>query len=160
MMRAILTSLICYAPDCPNNRKKRGRYCSKHENRLYKWGKLEKLDSEDPWNRRGEKGGNWKGDKRGVPAAHQRLYIRYGKANKCENESCNQVKPKRYEWANLTGKYLDDRSDWAMLCSSCHKRYDYGSNPIVIDSKTMWQTTISRFCKKNINNYKDNMGIK
>ena len=54
---------------------------------------------------------------------HKRIWQKYGKADKCENLSC----PKKclyYEWANISGKYKEDRNDWKMMCCHCHKIYD------------------------------------
>jgi hypothetical protein len=57
---------------------------------------------------------------------HNWLSYHHGKANKCENESCESVNPKRYEWALLKGKdYAKDRNNYIMLCPSCHRIYDY-----------------------------------
>ena len=30
----------------------------------------------------------------------------------------------RYHWANVSGKYLRDISDWIQLCVKCHKQFD------------------------------------
>lgn len=59
-------------------------------------------------------------------AAHNWIRRHYGAASQCENPDC-QHKTTRYEWANKSGKYLRRRSDWVMLCRSCHRRYDYGN---------------------------------
>ena len=77
-----------------------------------------------------ENNSSWKGDKAGVDALHVRLQKERGKANKCE--VCNGLSgSKLFEWANLTGDYLD-MNDYKMMCRSCHKKYDlkrrkYGS---------------------------------
>lgn len=42
-------------------------------------------------------------------------------------EHCGTNKSKKFEWANITGQYLLDRSDWARLCCQCHRRYDVGT---------------------------------
>lgn len=55
---------------------------------------------------------------------HQRFTRTHGKASKCENRNCDYKNPKRYHWANISGKYLEDRSDWKELCVSCHRNYD------------------------------------
>jgi len=56
---------------------------------------------------------------------HNWLSYHHGKANKCENEKCKSVSPKRYEWALLKGKdYKKDRNNYIMLCPSCHRKYD------------------------------------
>ena len=80
----------------------------------------------------GNKRYNWKGDGVGYHALHAWLYRHFGKANKCENKDCKyprtgrrwMEKPKRYEWANLSGKYKRDRTDWIHLCPSCHRKFD------------------------------------
>lgn len=55
---------------------------------------------------------------------HYRISILYGKADKCENINCQNRNPKRYEWANISGNYLEDKKDWIKLCVTCHKRMD------------------------------------
>jgi hypothetical protein len=36
------------------------------------------------------------------------------------------LKPKSFQWANISKKYLRDFSDWMQLCASCHAKYDRG----------------------------------
>lgn len=77
---------------------------------------------------------NWKGDGVGYISLHQWIYRKYGKPNKCENKNCKYPRknsrgilmlfPKRYEWANVDGKYTRDRKSWLMLCPSCHRTMD------------------------------------
>lgn len=56
---------------------------------------------------------------------HNWLSYHHGKANKCENENCKSVSPKRFEWALLKGKdYEKNRNNYIMLCPSCHRKYD------------------------------------
>jgi hypothetical protein len=86
---------------------------------------------------RGRNNWNWKGDKVGYNALHTWVSREYGKPYKCEMEGCIYPRkdlhgkimkaPKRYEWANITGKYLRDRDDWMMMCPSCHLKYDRGN---------------------------------
>ena len=66
----------------------------------------------------------WKGDDVVYFGLHQWLYRNFGKANKCENDESHTSKV--FEWANLSGEYKRDRSDWKMLCQSCHRRKDAG----------------------------------
>lgn len=48
----------------------------------------------------------------------------YGKANKCENNSCKKISTK-YEWAKLKNKnHGYDRNNYVMLCVNCHRKYD------------------------------------
>ncbi len=52
----------------------------------------------------------------------------FGKAHYCEicgkNEP-NKNKKRTFSWANRSGKYLKERSDWIMTCYSCHKKMDF-----------------------------------
>ena len=66
----------------------------------------------------------WKGEKAGLIPKHLWIKRYYGKANKCENPDCKYKNPKRYEWANMSGKYLRVISDWKQLCPSCHRKMD------------------------------------
>lgn len=45
----------------------------------------------------------------------------FGTASKCER--CT-VPAKIYDWANVSGDYRRDRSDWIELCRSCHRKMD------------------------------------
>lgn len=56
---------------------------------------------------------------------HNWIAYHHGKASKCENDKCESVNPKRYEWALLKGmEYKRDRNNYIQLCSSCHRKYD------------------------------------
>lgn len=55
-------------------------------------------------------------------AVHHWIKKEYGKAYRCDNACDN--KTKRYEWANLSGEYLRELSDWKMLCVPCHRAMD------------------------------------
>jgi len=51
----------------------------------------------------------------------------YGKADRCETCLLKDVidsKKRTFAWANISGEYKQDRSDWKMMCYSCHKKYD------------------------------------
>ncbi len=65
---------------------------------------------------------NWKGENAGYHAKHSWIKRKYGKANMCEH--CHIVNAKRYEWANLSGNYVRDITDWKQLCSKCHHKLD------------------------------------
>jgi hypothetical protein len=74
------------------------------------------------------KGNNyaWVGDKAAYSSKHDYQINKWGKATKCENENCTYKSPRRYEWANISGKYLRQRDDYIQLCPSCHRRWDRG----------------------------------
>jgi len=102
-----------------------------------------------PWNDgieftaiKNEKHPFWKGDKVGYNALHQWLNRNYGKESICEY--CGTKKSKRYEWANITGKYLRDRKNWKRLCSKCHHKLDDITN-------RGWKTRKSKNYLKNKN---------
>lgn len=88
--------------------------------------------NKEPWNKdkkceqlAGEKNGCWKGNDASYVAKHIWVKRQYGKANSCENKKC-AGKSNNYHWANLSHQYKRIKSDWAMLCASCHSRYDRG----------------------------------
>lgn len=56
-----------------------------------------------------------------------------GNPTKCEH--CGTLGKKagrnwNIQWANKTGKYLREHSDWIGLCSKCHRIYDLQNNSI------------------------------
>lgn len=61
---------------------------------------------------------NWKGDEVGYSAIHAWIKRKLGKPSKCEE--CCTVEATRFEWANISGQYKRDFSDWKRLCSKCH----------------------------------------
>ena len=66
----------------------------------------------------------WRGDTASYAAKHIWINKHYGKADRCENIDCSSILPKRYEWANISGKCLRKRSDYIRLCPSCHRKAD------------------------------------
>jgi hypothetical protein len=61
---------------------------------------------------------NWKGDSVGYYALHIWLSRNFGKASKCANGHIAKI----YHWANISGEYKRDISDWHELCQSCNLR--------------------------------------
>jgi len=57
-------------------------------------------------------------------AIHRWVRRNFGTPSECEN--CGTLDSKKFEWANLDGKYRLDRSTWMRLCCQCHRRYDRG----------------------------------
>lgn len=64
----------------------------------------------------------WKGANASLTAKHSWVIRRLGKPNKCEH--CGITTKRMYHWANKSGKYKRELSDWIRLCVPCHKRYD------------------------------------
>lgn len=84
-------------------------------------------------NQLGENNNSWKGEKAGYKAKHYRIYKKLGCPRKCEE--CGESDPnKRYEWANLTGKY-DDPEDYKRMCKKCHHQKDISSHKKGINGK-------------------------
>lgn len=71
--------------------------------------------------RKGENHFGWKGSNASYSAVHKWMTGNYGKPDKCFE--CSGVHP-RVEWANISGEYKRERSDWISLCSSCHRYFD------------------------------------
>lgn len=76
-------------------------------------------------NKTGEKSRRWKGDDAGYVAKHMWITKHHGKAAYCEADKSHIAK--RYEWANISGKYKREREDYKQLCPSCHRRLDHGN---------------------------------
>lgn len=72
----------------------------------------------------GKNNKKWRGNKVGYGALHDWIKNHYGKASKCENNSCLHIS-ETYDWANISGKYKREISDWKQLCRSCHKKIDW-----------------------------------
>jgi hypothetical protein len=65
---------------------------------------------------------HWKGDDVSYSGLHHWVRKTLGKPDRCAH--CGEKKGKRFEWANISGKYLRDTSDWMPLCGACHYKYD------------------------------------
>ena len=67
----------------------------------------------------------WKGDKVSYQALHNWVARHRGRPTKCE--FCHledKTRPRWFNWANKSGKYLRDLNDWLRLCVPCHKILD------------------------------------
>ena len=69
----------------------------------------------------GQDNPKWKGDDAGYSAKHYWVYRQLGKP--CECKHCGKTEG-RFEWANVSKKYIRDIKDWIGLCYSCHDKYD------------------------------------
>ena len=71
----------------------------------------------------GEGSPHWKGDEVGYYGLHDWVTRHQGQPVGCEE--CGTDDPvKRYEWANISGEYRRDRSDFRRLCKKCHNDLD------------------------------------
>ena len=83
----------------------------------------------------------YKGSNANYSAKHHRIHKRYGKASKCENKEC-VGKSKVYEWANISGQFYNNKSDWFELCRSCHRIFDFSEEKresLSKKAKTFWE---------------------
>lgn len=65
----------------------------------------------------------WRGDEVGYFGVHDWLTKHFGQPVGCDD--CGTDDPaKRYEWANISGEYRRDRSDFRRLCKKCHNDLD------------------------------------
>ena len=95
---------------------------------------------------------NFKGDGARYETKHQWVYYHFGKATHCENPNCKYKNPKRYHWANISGKHLRNIKDWIQLCPSCHKRMDWKPKMICrnghkLENNFLVNNRGSRICK-------------
>jgi hypothetical protein len=70
----------------------------------------------------GEKNKSWKGNKAGYFAIHCWIRRRLGSPSVCDVCGCNDKR--KYEWANISGEYKRDISDYKRMCTSCHRKHD------------------------------------
>lgn len=73
----------------------------------------------------GNKARRWKGNKASYFAKHMWIKKIGGKASRCSIDASH--KAKRFEWSNISGKYLRKLSDYRQLCPSCHRKIDHGN---------------------------------
>jgi hypothetical protein len=69
-------------------------------------------------------------DIKGYYNVHNWIIYHYGRATKCSNTDCKVENPKRIEWALKKGyKYEKNISNFIMLCTRCHSKYDNKNTP-------------------------------
>lgn len=71
----------------------------------------------------GELSTAWKGDKVSYSGVHKCIYDKYGIPKVCE-KCGREGQSKNMNWANISGTYKRDRSDWVRLCPTCHRLFD------------------------------------
>lgn len=65
----------------------------------------------------------WKGDDAQYRTKHHWVVRRLGKATMCESCGLTEIpegKQRYFDWANISGEYKRDISDWQQLCRKCH----------------------------------------
>jgi hypothetical protein len=128
---------------------KRSKYCSlpcywearKFDNKYsgYWTGKLRSNETKQkisttkklhPYSTKGHKAltGNehpfWKGEDVSYSGIHHWIARKLGKPSICEHCGKNGLSSKKIHWANKSGMYLRNTTDWIRLCAKCHKKYD------------------------------------
>lgn len=68
----------------------------------------------------GNRNHRWKGDDIGYKGLHDWVFKNFGRPEQCEMCSKDGLKGRQIHWANVSGKYRRDRSDWKRLCARCH----------------------------------------
>lgn len=83
-----------------------------------------------PWNKgkkitqmHGSKHFAWKALNVGYRALHSWIQRELGTPNKC-SYCPKKGKGHNMHWANISGEYRRDKSDWIRLCPSCHGIFD------------------------------------
>lgn len=79
----------------------------------------------------GEKSLNWKGDKVGYHGLHYWVRNVLGKPDKCQNCGKGGLTGRKINWANKSGEYKREITDWIRLCISCHRLFDNGKIRVV-----------------------------
>lgn len=105
--------------------KKRSKEFSKNQSIAQK----KRFEREDPWNK-----GKYKNGKIGYASLHKWIQKERGRPSFCEG--CGTEDAKRFEWANISGKYKQKLDDWARLCSRCHTIHDGTINNLNYARKT------------------------
>jgi len=72
----------------------------------------------------GEKNNMWKGSDVGYRSLHSWVIRQKGQPNKCEDCGEDNLVGHLIHWANISGKYKRDLTDWKRLCVKCHSKFD------------------------------------
>jgi len=75
---------------------------------------------------RGADSYRWKGDAVGYRGLHNWVASRLGKPDKCEHCGRSGLEKCHIHWANISGEYKRELSDFMRLCAKCHKQLDVG----------------------------------
>ena len=70
--------------------------------------------------KREDKHSNWKGDNVKYDGLHKWVPKHLGKPTRCEHCGTDGLTGRNIHWANKSGEYKRDVSDWLRLCSKCH----------------------------------------
>jgi len=127
-------------------RPNRGKYCSK---KCYQISGLGRKQSKEQIRKRishylNEKHWAWKGNNVSYGSLHSWIKRNLGTPTKCEHCGQDGLTGKKIHWANKSGQYKRDLSDWLRLCVSCHREYDHIS---FYKGFTPWNKNTKGICK-------------
>ena len=77
----------------------------------------------------------------GYRSLHLWVERRLGKRQECWE--CGTTEDRRYHWANISGEYKRETSDWRRLCVPCHFR-EKNPNQCIKGHELTPQNTLSR----------------
>lgn len=66
----------------------------------------------------------WGDNIKGYKTIHVWVNRKLGKPCMCENCKNSFTKPRQLHWANKSGEYKRDLTDWLRLCAKCHFKHD------------------------------------
>lgn len=72
----------------------------------------------------GEKSYLWRGDDVGYLGIHAWVKKVLGQPDTCAHCGKSGLKGYHIHWANVSGEYKRDKTDWIRLCVSCHWKFD------------------------------------
>lgn len=70
----------------------------------------------------GDKNSEWKGDRVGYRALHKWVERELGRPTDCKNCGKLGLTGHQIHWANISGEYKRDLTDWIRLCTFCHRK--------------------------------------
>lgn len=74
--------------------------------------------------RKGENSPHWKGENVKYQGLHVWVRKQLGNPTKCEYCGIDGLTGLNIHWANKSGNYKRELSDWIRLCRKCHAKYD------------------------------------
>lgn len=72
----------------------------------------------------GAKNARWKGENVSYRNLHRWVERELGKPDTCGSCLKSRLTQRQIHWANKSGNYKRDLTDWVRLCAKCHKAYD------------------------------------
>lgn len=108
---------------------KKGSHLSEEHKRKLRLAHLGKKQTEEVKIKRGlyrngNKHPNWRGDEVKYRALHDWVVKNLGQSDICEYCKISGLTKHQIHWANISGEYKRELTDWVRLCVRCHSRYD------------------------------------